>query len=326
MSTPIHYPPSLRPTLVRGSPGLELFATLKTKNCSRADGGKACDFCGLGLLDGNPGSPLGVTDVESQVQSLLRDLIDQGVDPKTVLRLSLIGMTDSLLSKKTIHPAALLKAMERLHEALPAVSEISIETRADMVARFRLLSVGLEIDRVFGKTSSRGIVCGIESHNEAVRLSTGKGITDSHILRAASLAASTGFDFRGWFTYNLLEREPEPRARAIVGAVDFMADVATRTGADVSILVLRGYVPAGLEGTPRFRGFQEVDDRTAIHELRAAAERGIAKKVRFEVDSTCEDQDAAGAVMAEGTNVKSPAYIAALVRYNQSLDPEKLRL
>ncbi len=55
-----------------------------------------------------------------------------------------------------------------------------------------------------------------------------------------------------------------------------------------------------------------------------AAEHAKEKGVVFEIDTTSEDQTAVAAVISPNTNIFSPTYIAAIKRYNLTLDPTQL--
>ena len=74
------YPPSLRPALVQRREGYELFITLGTRNCSKAEAKGGCDFCGLGILDGQQPA-LSLRAAESQTVAILEQLRKQGLDP-----------------------------------------------------------------------------------------------------------------------------------------------------------------------------------------------------------------------------------------------------
>ncbi|VVC03784.1 Uncharacterised protein [Candidatus Bilamarchaeum dharawalense] len=325
MSDPNHYPPSIRPALVRRQTGVELFVTLKTRNCSRAEKNGRCDFCGLGLLDGNSGSPLHVSEAETQIYGMLEDLRKQGVNPQTILKLSLISMSDSLLNPKTIQPAALYRTLELLRHAFSGILEVSIESRADMIEAKGLIEVGQEITRLFGIDSRRQIACGIETADEDVRLSTGKGITNLHIYEAATILGQEGFGLRGYFIYNMFEHTLPTRRLALMEAINFMVDITASAGVQPSILILRGYVPADKQDHPRFRKFSEVSDEIALRDLRLAAVHAKSRRLTLEVDTTVEDQQSASAILEAGVNILSPRYINALRAYNLSFDPNCLR-
>ncbi|HQT45354.1 MAG TPA: hypothetical protein PLO51_05210 [Candidatus Micrarchaeota archaeon] len=327
------YPPSLRPALVRGKEGAELFITLGTKNC----GWGKCTFCGLGILDGKL-PPLSVSEARGQMEVFFGKLPES--ERGKILKVSLISMSDSLLNPKTIEPEALIQIAKIIPDYLPNVVEASIESRADIMGRHvpwlkRLFvrrwneagNQALDMAKGFFGELSRGlklpdlakeIAVGIETTSDKIREMMNKGITNKQIIDAAKAIGRRGWNLRGYFIYNLLERSDN--VGALERAVDFMARLGKKAKIEASILVLRGYVPEGRQNNRLFRGFADVPDEAALKELAMAARYAQKKGGKFEIDSTSEDQKATEAGML------SPAYTAALERYNLKSDPDELRL
>ncbi len=241
MPKSIYYPPSIRPALVGGRRGNEFFVTLKTRSCPWAVRGD-CDFCGVGNLDGDAPA-LDVKGTELQIHAMLNELKSKELDPKSVLKLSFISMSDSLFNPRTIQKAALVRSMELLRETFRNILEVSIESRADMIKLPTLRYFDEVITRLFGSDIFRQVVCGLETPYEAVRLSTGKGIEDAHIFTAAQLLGQTRFGLRGYFIYNLFEQTEATRKQSILDTVEFMRKVAWVGSVPTAILILRGYVP-----------------------------------------------------------------------------------
>jgi uncharacterized Fe-S cluster-containing MiaB family protein len=309
-----NYPPSVRPARINSTQGAELFMTVRTRNCSY---GK-CDFCGLKLLDGKAPAPLGVFEAGEQMKNFFADFRRSGENPKSILKASAIGMTDSLLNPKTIKPEALKEVFRIARTQLPKVKEVSVESRLDMVSAPALESLKYFFSDVFGSGATRELDAGVETANERVRNGVGKGISDKLIYDVSRTLAEIEWNFRAYFIYNLLERENN--RGSLISAVDFMARLRDETKVNPSILILRGYVPEGFEKRELFRGFSEVKDEIALSELRAAAIHAKQQGIKFEIDSTSEDQSASGA------GVLSREYTAALVKYNLTLDPDNLVL
>lgn len=284
---------------------------------------EGCEFCGLGNLDGE-GKPLGVRETRLQVEGTIRELREMGEDPAQFVRVSLISMSDGLLNAPwTIKLEALKRALELVARNFPNIRVISIESRADYVMYYRTLSqVGTYIDSLFGSEVMKEVACGIETPYNEVRKRARKGISDTYLAIAATALSDNGWhNMRGYFIYNLFEHEPAARVQALKDAVDLMYDLGCGRSIMTSALVLRGYVPESKKDKPLFRDFREVDDETALRELKEAASYARQKPLLFEIDSTCEDQVAASAL-----GVMSPAYRDALIRYNLSFDPAQLVL
>lgn len=311
------YPPSIRPALVRGKEGAELFVTIGTRNCSYRKKTGGCKFCGLSLLDGDL-LPLSISEAKKQMEVFFKELPES--ERRGILKVSLISMSDSLLNPKTIRPSALIEIANIIPKFLPNVVEASIETRADMagkqalnVARkfFDELSKGLKISGLIGE-----IAVGIESARQEIRDSVNKGISDIRIEKLATSLGQLGVNLRGYFIYNLLERNDN--VGELLRAVYFMARLREKTGVNPSILILRGYVPDGYRNAKFFKGFTDVPDETALEELRMPAKYAQKKGVKFEIDSTSEDQSATGA------DTLSQKYTSALKNYNLTFKPGKL--
>jgi hypothetical protein len=226
-------------------------------------------------------------------------------------------MTDSMLNPKTIEPDALKKIIEVSHNLLPNITEISIESWADMVKAPVLEELQVFLTNLFGMNIVREIATGIETASEEIRNRVGKGISDKQIEDLARTLVRLGWKLRGYFIYNLLERDDN--VGALKRAVDFMARLRDKTKVELSILVLRGYQPKVVENTKLFKGFKDVSDEMALDELREGA--NYAKnKVEFWIDSVSLDQKLTGA------KELSYEYADALIRYNQTSDPEMLCL
>jgi hypothetical protein len=293
-----------------------LFFTLGTTNCSRATSGKQCKFCGLNKLDGEH-PPLSVPEAKAQMKAFFEKLPES--ERSKILKFSLIGMTDSLTNPRTIEPPALIQIAKDVPKFLPNILEASIESRADMVRIPLAQEFFSELSRALGLPDLvKEIASGIEAASEAVRDSMNKGISDRQIGELAKKLAQAGYNFRGYFIYDMLERNDN--LGALKRAVDFMADLVTKTKVSASILILRGYIPEGKQDEELFRGFAPLPDKTALADLKAAATYAKEKGVKFEIDSTSEDQGAAGA------EVLGKEYTAALARYNLSFNPNKLTL
>jgi len=187
---------------------------------------------------------------------------------------------------------------------LREVEEVSFESRPEWVNVSVLGQLDDLLSQLYCGKLVREIVLVIETHDEARRL--GKTL------------AELNWKLRAYFMYNMLRRDQN--RQELIGNVEFMARLRDKTGVSPSILILRGYVPEGMERMPIFQGFNEVPDEVALSELRIAAVRARELGVRFEIDSTSEDQGAVGA------DVLSPRYTDALERYNCSLNPDDLFL
>jgi len=304
------YPPSVRPGMIGGRKGAELYITVATTNCSW---GK-CKFCGFNRLDGKH-PPLSVSEAERQMQIFFSKL-PNSERPK-ISKASVVCMTDSMLNPKTIEPDALKKIIEVSHNLLPNITEISIESWADMVKAPVLEELQVFLTNLFGMNIVREIATGIETASEEIRNRVGKGISDKQIEDLARTLVRLGWKLRGYFIYNLLERDDN--VGALKRAVDFMARLRDKTKVELSILVLRGYQPKVVENTKLFKGFKDVSDEMALDELREGA--NYAKnKVEFWIDSVSLDQKLTGA------KELSYEYADALIRYNQTSDPEMLCL
>jgi uncharacterized Fe-S cluster-containing MiaB family protein len=320
---------SFRPARINGRESGELFITLKTRNCSW---GK-CLFCGLGKTDGD-GKPLLYSEAAAQLNGSIRSFTDKGGDLKRVGMVSLITNSDSVFNTETVRRKALLGMLGIIREKLPAVAELVFESRAQFIKTAILAQVKSRIDDLFGTdVVAKTVAVGIESPYDSVRRKIRKGLPDSKLTEAAENAAEAGFGFRGYFIYNLIEPKGESRVNNLMDAVDLMTYLADRKAMDPmrrdgekvgpkpSLLVVRGYVPERLAATPLLRRFGEVPDAIALAELQRVADYAKLSRVRFEVDSTTEDQQ-----MTASMTVMSPAYRAALVKYNTTMDPLQLRL
>jgi len=304
---------SFRPALVNGRDSGELFITLRTRDCPW---GK-CLFCGLNRIDGD-NKPLLYDEAVAQVRDSIKSYEFKRGDCRKVGMVSLITNSDSVFNPETVEKLSLLGMAAEIG-GLPAVTELIFESRAEYLTSEAL---GWIRGRIAVFTSaSLSVAVGIESPYEEVRKKNHKGLPSSLLFKAAKNAAGAGFGLRGYFVYNLLEPLGRTRLRNLEDSVGLMAQIASETGARTSMLVLRGYVPEKLAGTPLFRNFREVPDREALLDLQAAAAFAKANDVRFEVDSTTEDQENTGS-----RTWMSPAYRAALVRYNTTMDPLQLKL
>lgn len=314
-----HYPPSIRPALIGGKQGAELFVTLGTKNCDYRKKTGGCKFCGLNMLDGDL-PPLSGSEAKTQMDVFFKSLPES--ERGKILKVSLISMSDSLLNSKTIEPDALIQIAKAIPKFLSNVVEASIETRADMAGRQALGAATAffdELSKALGVPAlAKEIAIGIESASQRIRESVNKGISDMQIEALARKLGQLGMNLKGYFIYNLLERDDN--VGALKRAVDFMARLKAKTKVSPSILVLRGYAPEGKQNTTLFKGFADVPDKVALNELRAAAIYAKEKGVKFEIDSTSEDQNATNAGML------SLAYTSSLARYNLTFDPGELHL
>ncbi len=307
---------SFRPARIQDRESGELFITLNTRNCPW---GK-CLFCGLGKTDGG-GKPLRYDEAAAQLRGSISSFVKAGGDLKRVGRVSLVSNSDSVLNPETVRRKALLGMLDIIHETLPEVAELVFESRAESIKTRTLAQVSRRIDTLFGTDTGRSVAIGVESPYARVRRTIRKGLPDSLLFKAAGNAAEAGFGFRGYFIYNLLEPEGTGRVTNLIDAVDMMARLADETGPKTSMFVIRGYVPERLAATLLLQRFTEVSDGVALTELQHIATYAKEKGVLFEVDSTTEDQENAASL-----TVMSPAYIAALVRYNTSMDPQHLKL
>lgn len=313
------YPPSVKATNVYGHPGLELFVTLRTRNCIKAETRGSCTFCGLGNLDGKR-PPLGIMEAQLQTEGLIRKLKKSSTGLQDFIRISLISMSDSLLHPRIIQMEAMKRVLEVIAREFPNVRLISVESRTDGLIPESLKELGAHIDSLFGDSVLKEIACGIETPYPEVRKRTKKFVSDQDLAVAADSIARTGWhEMRGYFIYNLFEHDSSARIQALKEAVDLMN--ALRGSIRTSVLVHRAYVPAKLAGTELFREFTEIGDSDAIPELREAAKYAKMKPIQFEIDSTCEDQAASSATFCMGRE-----YREALDRYNRTLDPNELVL
>ncbi len=310
---------SFRPALVRGKKSGELFITLKTRNCPWG----RCLFCGLGKTDGEK-PPLMHEEAAAQARRSIDSFVKEGGKPDQVGKVSIITNSDSVFNPLTVSPEALPVMLEIIGKELPALSAIEFESRAEFIRAGALLELSQHMGGIFGGAQiARSICVGIESPHESVRNAIRKGLPDSLLFKAAGEAEKANLGLRGYFIYNLIEPEGVGRAQNLIAAVDLMANLAaTAPGLpSVSILVIRGYVPGEFAATPLFLRFAEVPDAVALRELQQAAVYAKTQGVRFEVDSTTADQQNAASL-----TFMSPSYIAALVRYNTTLNPEQLKL
>ena len=175
-------------------------------------------------------------------------------------------MTDSLLNPKTVEPSALIQIAKSIPKFLPNIIEASIESRADMAgsraletatAFFDELSRALKVPAL-----TKEVAIGIETAREEIRNRAGKGISNKQIEDLARALGQLGWNLRGYFIYNLLERDDN--FGALKRAVDFMARLREKTKVNPSILILRGYSPEGLQNTGLFKGFKDVPDKVAL--------------------------------------------------------------
>ncbi len=301
--------------VVGGKQGKELFVTVSTTKC---DWG--CEFCGLGSLDGKR-PPLSFSEAREQMESFFSQLPES--ERLQIVKVSMISMSSSLLLQKTVEPSALIEMAKIIPKFLPNIVEASIESRSDVkddaalgTAKnfFEELSRGLNLPSLVQE-----IVIGIESAKEEIRRAVGKWTTDEQIEELAVKLNKLGINLRGYFIYNLLERDDN--VGALKRDIDFMAGLGKRTGVTPSILILRGYVPEGYEQRNPFAGFKDVSDRRALKELREAATYATGK-VKFEIDPTNEDQAAADATAGS----LSLAYRSAVEGYDLTFNPYKLHI
>ncbi|GEM_PF-5290857 len=307
------YPPSLRAAKIGAKQGNELFLTIKTRNCSWG----GCTFCGLGKLDGEHPVPLSMPEAIAQWHSFYINFLDSKNDPEKVLKLSVIGMTDSLLNPRTIQPDALKAILEVSSRYLPNVREVGVESRADMADPSALERASAQIESGFGEVS-RELAIGIETADEAFRnKSLNKGITDACIEQVCRKLSEINWKLRGYFIYNL--PGVLDRVDALKSAVDFMARVRDKTSAETSIYVIPGYAPQELKDNEFFKSFMEASDASTLSDLKQAAVYANERMIKLEIDSCSVDRAATGAG-AMGSNLP-----AALDRYNLTLNPEELK-
>jgi len=227
-------------------------------------------------------------------------------------------MSNSLFDKEVITLPALTAIIKILSGYLPNVHEVSFESRPEWVNASILGQLDNLLGQLYGGKLVREVAVGIETHDEARRLQVGKGITDSMIFDLGKFLAGLGWKLRAYFMYNLLIRNKN--REELIGDVEFMARLQDKTGVRPAILILRGYVPKGMKNDSIFRGFEEVPDKVALDDLRAAAICAKELGILFEIDSSSQDQ------IAVGADVLSPQYTAALEKYNCSLNPDYLYL
>ena len=346
----MQYPPSVRPALIMKKEGAELFITLGTRNCSYRKKTGGCRFCGLSVLDGEHPALL-VSEAKKQMNDFFEKLPES--ERSKILKVSLIGMTDSLLNPKTVEPNALIEIAGFISKFLPNVVEASIETRADIIGKRAVETARAFFDKLSESLKlpdlAKEIAVGIETASQKIRDSANKGISDKQIEKLAAKLRQLGWNLKGYFMYNVLERDDN--VGALKRAIDFMADLNQKTGITPSILILRGYAPEeykikgfrgfllrnfefigrfqflvrlllphASESQKLFMNFKDVPDKVALRELREAAVYAKQKGVKVEIDSTSEDQEAAKA------DLLSPAYTSALVRYNLTFNPDELHL
>lgn len=317
------HPPSLKPVFIDGRSGKELFITLATRNCHWKEETGGCRFCGLGGIERRR-EPLQEPEAAVQLGNFFMQVTDilRG-DPhgiSSILRASVISMSDGLLNPDTIASSAMARVILAIKNALPDIAAISIESRADDVASRVIDELGRTINRIFGHGISKEIAIGIETPYQSVRNQIArKGMSDRTIEFCAQTLAGNGWGLRGYFIYALFETDAEARVNALKDAVDFMTRLRRETSVELSMLVLKAYVPLVRETEPLFRNFVAVPDATALAELKQAAEYARNNAVVFDIDPTLEDQAAAKASIRH-----SPEYLMAVRRYCATLDPRCL--
>lgn len=313
-----NYNVSVRPAQINGKAGSELWVTLRTRRCRHREKNGGCKFCGLGELDHAFKTPLSLEEARLQITNFFLELLRIGKNPEEILKVSYISMANSVLDPKVVDPEALKAIIEITHGYLRNIKEISFESRLEWVNSTILNKLEILIYQVFRRGLVSEIAVGVETYSETRRIKSGKEITDKMIYKLSEILAEREWKLRGYFMYNMLMRDDN--LKELLEDVEFMAHLRNKTGVQPAMLILRGYVPAGMERKHIFKDFKEVPDKVVLDHLQKAAMLAKKLNILFEVDPTTQDRSAVGA------GVLSVPYKKAVKEYNSTLDPANLCL